>query len=503
MSEISPATLDSPADLGTSPSAVVKRWNLELKLSSKTEDDWRKEGTDILKTYRAQEKAKSSFNVLWSNTETLQGALYNSMPKPDVRRRFRDDDPTGKYVADVLSRSAEYSMDVYDFDALLKQTVLDILLAGRGVDRVRYMPSFEPIGGDTEEDAEPDERITGEKVECEHVQWDDFRHGPGKTWSEVTWVAFRHRMNREQLKKQFGAVGEEIPLDQAEYDDIKKVDSAVADIFKTLEVWEIWNKDDGNVLFIAPSHSKEPLKTVSDPLSLDDFFPCPRPIYAIADSSTLIPVALYTQYKEQAEELNRISTRINGLIKRLQAKGLYDASLSEMAKLSEATDGALIAASNVVALADRGGLDKFIWMYPIETIANVVKILMDQREACKAVIYEIAGIGDIMRAASDPQETFGAQKLKSQWGSQRLQRLQREFQRYVRDLIRLKCQVIGNKFQLETIREMTGIKLLTNDEKAQLQQQAQRFQQYQQAMQAQQQQAQQQQSQGQPQGMPQ
>jgi hypothetical protein len=496
MSEITPATLETPQELGTSPSAVVKRWNLELRLAAKTEKDWREEAEKILKVYRAEEKVKSSFNVLWSNTETLQGALYNSMPKPDVRRRFRDADPVGKYVADVLCRSAEYSMDVYDFDGLLKQTVLDILLPGRGVDRVRYKPTTEPIN-EPKEGEEPDERITGEKVECEHVQWDDFRHGPGKTWQEVPWVAFRHRPDRKELTKQFGRLGETVPMDSADDEDIQKADGAVADTFKTLEVWEIWDKDTGEVIFIAPSYPESPLKTVKDPLGLDDFFPCPRPIYAIADSSSLIPVALYSQYKEQAEELNRISARINGLIKRLQAKGLYDSTLAEMSRLSEASDGALLAAQNVAALAERGGLDKFIWMYPIETIANVVKILMEQREACKAVIYEIAGIGDIMRAASDPQETFGAQKLKSQWGSQRLQRLQREFQRYVRDLIRIKCQVIGNKFQLETIREMTGIKLLTNAEKQQVQMQAQRFQQYQQQQQAMQQ------AQQQPQGMPQ
>ncbi len=129
-------------------------------------------------------------------------------------------------------------------------------------------------------------------------------------------------------------------------------------------------------------------------------------------------------------------------------------------------------------------------MMPIEQAANVIVVLNTQREACKAVIYEITGIADIMRGASDSQETYGAQKIKTQWGTQRLKKMQAEFKRYARDIVRLKAQVIANKFQLETLIEMTGLQLIkTNAEKQALQQQHQMYQQYMQAQQQPQQQA--------------
>jgi hypothetical protein len=89
----------------------------------------------------------------------------------------------------------------------------------------------------------------------------------------------------------------------------------------------------------------------------------------------------------------------------------------------------------------------------------VLKTLYEQRDQTKQVIYEITGISDIMRSASDPQETYGAQRIKTQWGTQRLQRMQKEVQRYIRDLIRLKAEIIAEKFQPETLEKMTLLKL--------------------------------------------
>lgn len=460
-------TYDSPKDIGLSPSAIVRRWNTELALSEKNEKAWRDKSNSIFKRYRIDARKKNSFNILWSNTETLRPAIYKSSPKPDIRRRFRDDDKLGKAVSEVLTRCIEYTIDDYDFDKTLIDALMDSLICGRGIVRVKYIPYVDKIEDEENSDDVDDgyDQLTDEKVECCHVNWEDYRYGPARSRDELGWEAFRHRLNREQCTEQFGELGSTIPLDSVADESIKKSNDYISDIFKTLEVWEIWDKEAKQIIFIAPTYRDSPLKTLDDPLGLNGFFCTPRPFYAIEDPGSLIPIPLYEQYKEQAEELDRVSARINKIMDGLKMRGLYDSTLKEMKTLVDSDDNALIAAENVITLADRGGLDKFIWMMPIETAANVIKILLEQREACKAVIYEIAGIGDIMRAASDPSETFGAQKLKSQWGSQRLQKMQREFQRFIRDIVRLKCEVISNKFQLDTIKKMSQMKLPTNIER--------------------------------------
>lgn len=514
-------TYSAPKDIGVHPSDVVKRWTLELSIADRLQKDWVRVGDNIVERYRGTKQKKNSFNILWSNTETLSQSIYNTLPKPDVRRRYRDADPIGKVVSDVLSRSLDYAMDVYDFDHVLRLDVIDMLLPGRGVSRVKYVPDFEDMEADGEqaepkgddEKKEPAQRLVYERVLCEHVNWKDFRHGPGKTWDEVRWIAFRHKMSKIAGVEMFGEIFNDVTLDAVADEEVKKHEKGVGALFKTAEVWEIWDKDDKTVTFIAPSLKTGPLMVTDDKLELDGFFPCPRPLFAIIDAESLIPAPLFEKYKQQADELDRITSRINNLTDALKVRGVYNAVLAEIMKMQDAGDNEMVAATNVQALSESGGLAGNIWMMPIEQAANVINVLTVRQEAAKAIIYEITGISDIMRGATDSQETYGAQKIKTQWGTQRLKKMQAEFQRYVRDIIRLKSQIIANKFQVETLMEMTGIKLFrTEAEREQVKQQIAAVEQYKQAMQAQQQQTQAPQAtqgpmmgtgQPQPQGMPQ
>lgn len=463
MSDPNANALEKPSDLGVSDKAVADRWKLELKLADKREEEWRKAASAIYKQYTPANPAANSFNILWTNTETLRQSVYNSLPQPDARRRYQDEDPLGKSVAEVLTRALEFSQDTYDFDAVLKGDVLSMLLPGRTVSRVRYVPDIRTVGeesGDMEaQEGDSYEEIEWERVICERVQWDDFRIlSAAKTWNEVNAIAFRHRMSREDCIEKFGKdIGESVPLDSAADEDIKRAKGG-ADLFKTAEIWEIWDKDEKEVIWICKTYPT-PCKTQDDPLQLSGFFCIPRPLYAIENDASLVPAALYTQYEQQAKELNVISQRINKLISALKVRGIYDATLGELSELMKGGDNDLIAAQNVTALLERGGLDKAIWMMPIDIAAAVIKELYIQRDACKQIVYEITGISDIMRSASDPNETFGAQKIKTQWGTQRLQRMQREVQRYIRDLIRLKAEIISEKFQPETLEKMTLVQL--------------------------------------------
>jgi hypothetical protein len=496
VSDSSNSGYSSPKEIGRTDADIVKRWTLELDLAEKAQKEWRKDVDFVLKRYRGFKRKKNSFNILWANTETLRQAVYNTLPKPDVRRRFRDDDPVAKVVSQVLERCADYAIDTYDFDGILKQDLMDMLLGGRGVSRVKYVPDLEDMDVDDSQETkddddgkegspaqqEPQQRLVYEAVVCDHVQWDDFRHGPGKTWDEVRWVAFRHRFSEIGGVEKFGEIFKDVPLDEVAEESVRK-SGETARLFKSAEAWEIWDKDDKTVLFIAKEYKASPLQVEGDPLGLDGFFPIPRPLYAIEDPTSMEPVILFMQYKEQAEELDRITSRINNLTDALRHRGVYNKVLAEIEQLQDAGDNVLIPAKNVEALISSGGLEKHIWTMPIEQAANVIKVLMEQREACKAIIYEITGIADIMRGATDPNETKGAQVIKTTWGTQRLKKMQAEFQRYVRDIIRLKCQIIANKFQPETIMQMTGLKLAQTDaEKQQIKQQAEAFQQYQQQM---------------------
>ena len=99
----------------------------------------------------------------------------------------------------------------------------------------------------------------------------------------------------------------------------------------------------------------------------------------------MTPLPLYEYYREQAEELNQITIRIRKIISAAKVRGMYDAQVEGIDKALEAEDGTLIPAENVAALQSQGssGLDKAIWLFPIEKIVPVLQQLYTQRQQIK------------------------------------------------------------------------------------------------------------------------
>jgi hypothetical protein len=307
-----------------------------------------------------------------------------------------------------------------------------------------------------------DGNVAYERTTCEAVEWDNFRIGPAKVWDKVPWIAFRHYLTREQCIALNEKIGGTIPLDSTVdgYKDEDSKGSGPPEVFKRLMVWEIWDKEQREVLFIAPSYADKPLKKEEDTLKLEGFFPIPRPIYAIATSNSLVPVELYRVYKDQADELDRITRRIMALTNVLKARGIYASPMSDaFEQLSNAEDGNFVPSDNVEQFTQNGGLDRAIWNWPIETVVGVIRELYTNREQTKQVIYEVTGIADIMRGSTQKQETATAQQIKAQWGSLRIQNMQAEVSRYARDLIRLKAEIISEHFSPQTLSMMTGIEV--------------------------------------------
>lgn len=452
------ASLDTPKDAGEGPSGVHRRWMLALDLASREEEDWRKAGQSVVDTYRDeqeykpnQRKGTSRFNILWSNVEIMRPSLYSNTPRPDVRRRYRDADPIGKEVAETIERALMYSIDAYDFDHVMELAVLDYLLPGRAVTRIRYNPTYSGEGEARE--------VVDEAVVCEPVPWRRFRRGPALTWNDVPWIAFEHLLTRDELKDKFGAIGGKIPLDvEIKGTEDKEEESS---IFRRGRVWEIWDKDTRQVIYIAPEHKDGPIKTEDDPLQLRRFFPIPRPLYAVETSDSLVPIEEYRLYRDQAEELDQITHRIRRVVSAIKARGIYDATLSEMSRILESDDNELIpseGAQNI--LAQTGTLERHIWMLPVDKLGQVLAVLYEQREAIKQTIYEITGLSDILRGATNAQETLGAQQLKAQTGSLRLQRRQRDVQRYARDILEIKAEIMVEQFDPATLSAMTGKQIL-------------------------------------------
>ena len=440
---------ETKEDAGEGNPGLVKFWLEQIRLADKEEEDWRKNANDIVKLYRTETRKKSSFNILRSNINTLRPAIYNSQPVPDIRRRWNSSGELPKLASDALERTISQNFDDpgddgEDYDDAILGTVQDYLLVGRGVGRLRYEPvlSAGPEG----------EQVVDEQVSFEYVEWASFRRGPAKVWKKVPWIAFHHTMTRDELVEKFGEKGNEVNLDVSVSQEKRdKDDNQPPDVMKRGRVWEVWDKDTRKVLFIAPTYSKEPLNVVDDPLRLQGFYPIPRPLYSNVDTTSLVPVPDYESYREQAEELNRVTERINKLIQVLKWRGVYDSTLGEIGRLEQSDDGELLASDNVLAVMQAGGLEGAIWMMPVERLIQIVRELYRSRSETIQVIYEITGISDILRGSTDPNETLGAQQIKAQFGTNKLQERQRAVQKYARNIIRMMAELVAEHFQPQSI----------------------------------------------------
>jgi hypothetical protein len=78
---------------------------------------------------------------------------------------------------------------------------------------------------------------------------------------------------------------------------------------------------------------------------------------------------------------------------------------------------------------------------------------MDQ---VKGQIYEIMGIADIQRGQTDPNETLGAQIIKSNNASGRLKTMQHEVVNFATALLQIKAQIICQHFTEDTIVKISG-----------------------------------------------
>lgn len=459
------------------PSEIVRYWVNEITQARKREKDWRKDGQDILDIYSA--KHETPFNILFSNTETLLPALYSAVPRPVVTRRFKDADPLGKAAADaaqrVLSFLLDTNMEGYEtFDEAMRMATLDALLPGRGVTVVKFDAQIredEPSEDEPSEDAgEASMPYTSGELACLDTRaWDRVYFGYAKKWSKVPWIAYEEYLDKEEATKLFGEkivedltfsagdVPEDNDYQRSAKDEQNKGDR------KTACFYQIWDKDGGKkVRYISPNYKEGYLRVDDDPLELTGFFNCPRPLQFIEKSNDLRPTPMYALYKNQARELNRLTQRIHNITEAIKARGVYSSDMGEtLGNILKGDDNTLVPAENSSTLAFEKGIGNAIWMWPVETLIQVLIQLYQAREKCKVVIYEITGIADIMRGASSASETLGAQQIKQSWGTLRLKRLQREIQRYSRDLLRMMLEIAATKFSEDTWAKMTGLPYTT------------------------------------------
>lgn len=452
--------------------SVISTYEKEFK-------KWETRTQKILKRYRDEDRftdrgeGEVKFNILWSNVQTLVPATYSKIPQATVSRRFKDNDPVGRVSSLILERALDFEINNYpDFRATMKQTVLDRFLGGRGTAWARYEPHIKAAGQlpqdgleVTEDVDKPGEELDYECAPTDYVHWQDFGHNFARTWEEVSILWRRVYMHMPAKTERFGKEAEKIPKDARPSDDRYPKQQTEEGEDDGSWIYELWDKEKKEVFWFHKK-MKDFLDERADPLGLQEFFPCPKPLYATLTNESLVPVPDFSLYQDQARSLDTLADRIYGLINMLQVKGVYDGSADKaIGRLfTEGGNGNLLPVKNWASFAEKNGLKGSVDIMDLDPIARALKEAYTAFGQVIQFIYQITGIADIVRGVTDPNETLGAQEIKKNFVGLRLGDMKQGVALFATGLIQLKAQVMCAKFSPETILKFAAVDQLSPED---------------------------------------
>jgi hypothetical protein len=460
----------------------VQRWSMEISASKGWMKRFHEQGKKVIARFRDEREAAQAditrYPYFASNVQTVRALLHGQVPSVDATRRWADaTDDVARVAAEILKRllNADIERDDDSFAEAAVNALQDRQLVGAGLMRVRYEVDF----GAEQESKEPilDEE-TGEELapavpavpvktyecaETAYVHWEDWLCSPARVHAEVRWMAFRCEMTREALVKRFGEeVGRAVPLNSKKGSRGDKDDPQAAHPWDRAEVWEIWDKERKETVWYVEGFDKL-LDTKPDPLGLQGFWPCPKPMLANTTTSSLLPKPDFALAQDLYNELDDLSTRIKLLEDAVKVAGVYDQTAAGLqALLSKAPQNQLIPIENWAMFGEKGGLKGVIDWFPLEQVVNALTTLGNSRREKVDILYQVTGMSDIMRGeATQAGATATEQRIKAQYGSVRMQAQQDEYASFLSQVQRLKAEIIAKHFDPATILERANVKFMS------------------------------------------
>jgi hypothetical protein len=455
------------------------RWVVELKAAQDFVKPWHQQADEAVKRYLGEHRpqGKTGLNLFHADVNTVRSLLYAKVPQVDVSRRFNDpDDDLGRVAAEMQERLLNTDIDRDDdgFKAVLRYALEDWTLAGLGIARVRYEVETEtepetpaimrpdPVTGEEIEAAPavPAQEVkSDEDAETDYFYWRKFLWSPCRSWNLCRWVAFATDMTRDELVKRFGSeIGKAVPIKKAESGkNGEEFPTQIKDAWSKAEIWEVWSKEDRKVYWIALGMDRV-LDVKEDPLGLEGFFPCPKPLTSNETTTKFLPKPDYDLAKAQYAEIEEMDLRLMALVRMARVRGAYDKSRApELGRILDSAEGDMVAVERWAALTERGGLKSALEFVPLGDIVAAIEALSAKRAEAIALIRQVTGLSDIMRGQASSSATATEQSIKAQFASTRVQTLQDELARFASDLQALRKEIVAKHFEPQTIIDRSNV----------------------------------------------
>jgi hypothetical protein len=227
------------------------------------------------------------------------------------------------------------------------------------------------------------------------------------------------------------------------------------------ELYEIWCEEADKVFWVHKNDEKTIVQSGEPPIDYEKFYPC-SVISQSSNPDSVIPVSDYTHVKDQILEVERLTSRVHGMVQAIRANGAYDSTLGTLVDQLFSGDLKMYPFNNWPSYKSKGGLANSIEMLNIEPYVNALRVLQDSRGQALQQLYETLKISDLLRGSSEQYKTATANRLENAWSSMGLIVRQNMFTKFISDAISNLGTIIASQFEQELLME-TGdaVQLLT------------------------------------------
>lgn len=452
-------------------------WIKKIGESREAEKSYRDKGKMLWEKYSSATSGESKdiINIFNPNTDILLGALYNTTPKPDIRRRFAKKSETNdrkdalyRNMASAAGYAIQYNFDIQNISDEFRSVFLDGLVTGRGVGELVY--DYEVVQEQVLDGLGNPIVITkpvDQVYKTVHVEYQDFTQEICKKQKDVTWQARMHLFTKKEMMEEFNLSSEQVEDISYTYSINSNDSKESSKSSKYAQVWEVWDKKSKKRIYVCSSFKdgEEPLKEEDDPLKLDKFFPFDI-FKTIDNGKNNIPTAEYCLYEDLNKHLQKINRRTMNLTnKSIKHVTVANSAQEELqTQIKKATDGDVVGVNQSPTL----GAAQQVGALPIQEAIAVKNELKQDSVDIIDKIWEITGVSDIMRGGSNPLETATAQKQKGVFGTLRIQERQKRVQEFIKASFAKMSEAVCEFSTIEELKSITCLDLLTSQEKAQL-----------------------------------
>lgn len=463
------------------PKEEASKWLDRIDQASKFEEQWRRKAREYEQVYKCKPIQSDSIvtygsvaggekidarrmvrrpqsNIFYSNVQFLRSCALTKMPEIVVRSRYPKTETVDKerkqqftIITDVVQRVLTELVNTTENYEQVQLWKDDVLIDGRGVLWVIF---------DEEQ----------QRIYLQRIGMYDFRISPARNWGEVSWIARRILMSKDDLESVYDEdIIDSVNMGFPSEEDVKTVPAGQIDkIEKMAEIWEIWDKNKRRVLHVTKG-VKDVLDSEDDPYGLEGFFPTPEPLLAISTRDTMVPTPEFDIYRGDAYDIGNYNRR-----QAILADGIKGVTaipkdiIKDTLNLKNARDNDIVILDGSAltnAMSNGRSIGDFFQSEPLENKAQVMDALDARIDRKKGDIYEATGISDAMQITNSLQSSGGDAEtatrtiMKGKFGSIRLQDRQKLYNTYIKKIYNICADIVCSSVSAETMQEVSEIVL--------------------------------------------